>query len=292
MYTYKILSSPDWKSYRHLLFPSLYRHIETLWQQGRLQMVGVEALGMPVGLAMLEWDSAKRMAFMHSLYVVKGHRRRGLATRLLIHIRSFCQAHQIRLIRFTYYAQKATTSPIEAWLIRQGSTQPQMEALIFRIDRGIARAPWIKEKTLPAGLQLLPWFDIEDAERKKLFTEPRHAYPPFLSPFKTFASMEPLNSLGVLSPSGIEGWSISYRVRKDTILYDALYVAPIYQLSGLSLLMLSKAIRLHLEKVEQIPFGLFAVNTSTPGMFKLARKWIGPYAAKISEKRCCELYLG
>lgn len=291
MCTFKTLTITNWEPYRHLTFPSLSSVVEKLWGEERLHLVGVAFSGTPVGLAVLEYDEGKQVGYMHSLFIAKKHRRRGLATQLLNRIRYFCKEYKIRLIRFVYYAQNTVPSPARSWLIRQGGNKHEIETLIFHIDHRISQAPWIRERAVPAGLQLLPWKHIEDSELEKLHSDERYTYPSFLSPFKSFAPMELTNSFGLLSASGIEGWSISYRIRKDTILYDALYVVPEYQFTGLPLMMLSKAIRLHLEKIEQIPFGLFAVNCSTPHMFNMAQKWIRPYAIKVSEKRYCDLPL-
>jgi GNAT superfamily N-acetyltransferase len=289
MYTIHTLTPYDWQPFGHLVYSAIARWIEKGWDQNRIVMVGAKTSDTPVGLAVLAWDQSNGIAMLHSIYVLKDHRRKGLATKLLRHIYSLCQNHGIKLILCDYYVQQGTTSPLEAWLSRNGFTPPRMEALVYRINRQIAQAPWLKERSLPKDLQLVLWVDIEDALRQKLLTDANNAYLPFLSPFKTHAPLEPLNSLALVAPSGIVGWSISYRLRQDVILYDALYVAPEYQNSGIAVAMLSEAIRLHLKQVDKIPIGLFAVNKSTPGMFKLARKWVEPYAIKVSERRRSEL---
>jgi len=290
MYTIGTLTPYDWQPFGHLMYSSMVRRLEQGWDQERIVMVGAKASDTPVGLAVLAWDKAERIAMLHNIFVLKEHRRKGLATELFRHLYSHCQRNGIKLILCDYYVQQGATSPLEAWLGRNGFTPPKMEALVYRIDGRIAQAPWLgKRYSLPLDLQLVPWVEVEDTLRQKLRTDPDVAYPLFLSPFKNHAPLEPLNSLALLASSGIVGWSISYRLRPDVILYDALYVAPAYQHSGLAVAVLSEAIRLHLEQVDKIPIGLFAVNKSTLGMFKLARRWVEPYAVRVSERRRCEL---
>ncbi|CAH1195494.1 hypothetical protein PAECIP111893_00704 [Paenibacillus plantiphilus] len=248
-------------------------------------MVGAEAEGTPVGLAVLELDPDERHAIVHCLFIAEGCRRQGLASDLMKTARLHCSKRNIASIKFAYYSGKAITPAIEAWLHKEGWSAPQLEAVIFHIDSSIAGAGWLRDRALPHGLSLLPWNHIDQNDRGLLAAGGTHAYPAFLSPFKTFAQLEQSNSLGLLSATGIEGWSIAYRIAPDTVLYDALFISPQYQQAGLALVMLSKSIQLQLEA--GIPLGVFTVNMSTPVMMKLARQWLAPYAWKMSEKRSC-----
>lgn len=290
MYTYKTLSVLDWPKYRHLTFPSYRDKLNHIWSDHRWRIVGVEILGHPVGLAVLFCDWKSLTAHMLSIFVVREHRRRGLATRLMEHMLSFCKQHQIRLIQFVYYTGTESIPVIESWLAGLGCTRPKSEALVFHIDRRIGEAPWVREGSLPAGLRIVPWLEIPETERNRLRDGDGSSYPEHLSPFKTFAPLEPLNSLGLVDAEGrIQGWSISYRLKADVVLYDAIYVAPEYRQSGLAIVLLSRAIRKHLAHVDAIPIGMFAVYPSNQGMYRLANKWLRPYASKTSEKRSCVL---
>lgn len=290
---YKIVSlTPfNWRMFGHLMYPSLCKQLENGWIQDRIYMVGIKAFETPVALAVLEWDKFEQVALLRSVFVMKEHRRKGLASTLLKHIYTFCQSHQICNVWAVYYAQRGKIPPIEDWLVHNGFSMPRMEARVYHMDRQIAQAPWLKVENLPKGLQLVPWMEMEDSMRRKLLTDSKQAYPSFISPCKTVAPIEPLNSLALISRTGVEGWSISYRLREDIILYDGLYVDPTFQHSNLPEIMLSEAIRIHLNLIDLIPFGLFAVNRSTPSLLNLARKWIEPYAIKTIEKRSCHLVI-
>lgn len=271
------------------MFKWIMPQLDALHASGRLLMVGAEAEGCPAGLAVLELDSDERSAIVHCLFVVEGCRRQGLASGLMKTARQHCSGQKIASIKFAYYSGKAITAAIEAWLRKEGWTEPQLEAVVFHIDSSIAGAGWLRERALPHGLSLLPWNHIDQKDRELLASGGTHAYPAFLSPFKTFAQMEQSNSLGLLSAAGIEGWSITYRIAPDTVLYDAVFIAPQFQQAGLALVMMSKSIKLQLEA--GIPYGVFTVNKSTPVMMKLARQWLAPYAWKMSEKRTSYLQL-
>ncbi|MBW7474043.1 GNAT family N-acetyltransferase [Paenibacillus oenotherae] len=289
MYTINILTKADWTAYRNLMFQWIMPQLDGLHALDRLLMVGMESAEGPVGLAVLELDPDERCATVHCLFVAAAHRRRGLAARLMGTARLHCAKRNIASMKFAYYSGKAITPAVEAWLHKEGWTEPQREAVVFHIDSTIAGAPWLRDRPLPHGLHMLPWIDIDQEDREQLAAGRTHAYPAFLSPFKTFAQLEQTNSLGLMSASGIEGWCMAYRLAAETILYDAVFVSPQYQQSGLALVMLSRSISLQLEK--GIPFGMFTVNTSTPAMMKLARQWLAPYARMMSEKRSCYLQL-
>lgn len=285
----KVLSAQDWTSYRHLTLPSVQRRIDqNIHNNEQLLLVGAETGGEPLALAVVERHPSRAIGILHSIWVAPARRRMGLANQLMEQIRSNCHKHHIHLLRYAYYSGKSYVPALEAWLKQGGWSNPKCEAAVYHLDHRIARAPWLKERALPQGLHLLPWVDIRE-ELKERLLQSSGEIPSFLSPFKTFAPLEPLNSLGILSREQIVGWSISYRIQADTILYDALFVRPEYQLSGVSFAMLAKAIIMQLE--HGIPYGMFVVRQNTTHMWKLAQKWIAPYAVKVNERRSSYLLL-
>ncbi|GEM_PF-4135118 len=253
--------------------------------------VGAEEAGNPAALAVVEWRSGVERAIVHSLFVAAPYRRRGLASGLMYMIREMCGQRSIHRLQLVYYSGKPGTAALESWLMKQGWTAPRTEAVVYHIDRRIGEAPWLRERALPTGVRLIRWTDIPEEEHRRLAAGALRQVPDFLSPYKTFAALEPMNSLGLMAESGIVGWSIAYRLRQDTILYDAIYVHPDYQHTGLAIALLARGISLHLEHVDRIPCGMCVVNRSTPGMFRLAARWLAPYAARMSDKRRCELHL-
>lgn len=291
MYTCKKLEPPDWIRYSKLMFRWLEPQLPLLESQGRLLALGMEAGSQcePVGLVVLELDFSRAQGCMQVMFITPEHRHRGLATALLREAQARCQQLQLNSINCAYYSGKSITPALEAWLGKTGWHAPQLEANVFHIDRSVAAAPWLRTGSLPAGLRLLPWIDIDRQERERLATLSPQPYPPFLSPFKTFAPLDGSISLAVQSEEGVEGWAIAYRLEAKTVLYDAVYISPRYQQTGIALMMLASSIRRQLET--DIPYGMFTVNTETPAMFRLSRRWIAPYAWKVTEKRGTSLQL-
>lgn len=291
MYKCKKLGPPDWSRYSKLMFRWLEPQLPLLESQGRLLALGMEAGPRcePVGLAVLELDFERAQGWMHVLFIAREHRRRGLATALLHEAMARCRQQQLHTLNCVYYSGKPITPALEAWLGKAGWQEPQLEAIVFHIDRCVAAAPWLRAGGLPAGLRLLPWIDIDQQQRERLADESPQPYPPFLSPFKTFAPLEGSISLAAQSAEGIEGWAMAYRLEAKTVLYDAVYISPRYQQTGIALMMLASSIRRQL--ATDIPYGMFAVNSDTPAMFRLSRRWIAPYAWKATEKRGSSLQL-
>lgn len=295
MYKIKRLAPDDRLKYKPLMFQWLYLQLEQSIRSGqgqsRFMLIGAEVGDAPVGLAVLELreGAGAQCAMLQCLFVDKRWRRKGIASSIMEEVRSVCLEKQAQSLEVYYYSGKSSTEMIEAWLQKEGWSQPLCDAVVFHINSDIARASWLRERPLPSGLELFLWAEKKEHELKQSIEAAAAVFPDFLSPFKTFAALEPGNSLGLMSEQGIKGWSMTYRLTEDTILYDAVYIAPEYQQVGLAFHMLARSIRLQLEA--GIPYGIFTVNRGTPVMMKLARQWLGPYSWKTSEKRICYLPL-
>ncbi|PQP84169.1 hypothetical protein C0Q44_06120 [Paenibacillus sp. PCH8] len=295
MYKIKRLTSDDRLKYQPLMYQWLYLQLEQSErnhpEHTRYVLVGAEVADTPVGLAVLELreGATAQHAILQCLFVTKAWRRKGMASSIMEEVRSLCLEKQVQNLGVYYYAGKSSTETIEAWLQHEGWTQPICEAIVFHINSDIARASWLRERPLPNGLELFLWADQPEKELKRSIESTEAIIPDFLSPFKNFAPLEPSNSLGLRSEQGIQGWSMTYRLTDDTILYDAVYIAPEYQQVGLAFHMLARSIRLQLEA--GIPYGIFTVNRTTPVMMKLAQQWLAPYSWKTSEKRVSYLSL-
>ncbi|ANY67784.1 hypothetical protein BBD42_15900 [Paenibacillus sp. BIHB 4019] len=281
--------------YKPLMFQWLYLQLEQSERSGqgqsRFMLIGAEMGDEPAGLAVLELreGAGAQHAILQCLFVAKPWRRKGIASSIMREVRSLCLENQMASLEVYYYSGKSSTETIETWLQKEGWTQPLCDAVVFHINSDIARASWLRERALPSGLELFLWADKKEQELKQSIEAAAAVFPDFLSPFKTFAPLEPSNSLGLMSEQGIKGWSMTYRLTEDTILYDAVYIAPEYQQVGLAFHMLARSIRLQLEA--GIPYGIFTVNRGTPVMMKLAQQWLAPYSWKTSEKRISYLPL-
>ncbi|WP_155973466.1 GNAT family N-acetyltransferase [Paenibacillus sp. Leaf72] len=295
MYKIKRLAPNDRLKYKPLMFQWLYLQLEQSERSGqgqsRFLLIGAEMGDEPAGLAVLELreGAGAQHAILQCLFVAKPWRRKAIASSIMREVRSLCLEKQMASLEVYYYSGKSSTESIEAWLQKEGWTHPLCDAVVFHINRDIARAGWLRERPLPSGLELFLWADKKEQELKQSIEAAAAVFPDFLSPFKTFAPLEPSNSLGLRSEQGIKGWSMTYRLNEETILYDAVYISPEYQQIGLAFHMLARSICLQLEA--GIPYGIFTVNRGTPVMMKLAQQWLAPYSWKTSEKRISYLPL-
>lgn len=292
----KRLALQDGLTYKSLMFQWLYKQAEQSLNDpsasDRFMFIGAESNGVPVGLLVLEQRAGSRYASLPCLFVSKPWRRQNIATRLLREARSLCTENGLAALSLSYYSDKSSTEPLEALLHKEGWTEPQCESIVFHIDllSGIAEAAWLRERAIPRGLELFLWSDREEEQLRQSIEAGGLDFPSFLSPFKTFAPMEVSSSFGIQSADGVQGWSMTYRIDQNTILYDALYIAPEYRQFGLAFQMLGRSIRVQMEA--GIPQAMFTVNQSTPVMMKLTRQWLAPYAWKTSEKRGSYIRLG
>jgi GNAT superfamily N-acetyltransferase len=196
----------------------------------------------------------------------------------------------IERIRFDYYSGKSSTSALEAFLHRNKWSPPSLTAKVYHIDRHIAEAPWLRNHPMPAGITVIHWTQLTSSQESELREQEGVLYPSFLSPFKTIAPLEKSNSVALEAEGRIVGWTITYRLSEDTVLYDAVFVTPQYQLSGLAFMLLSRSVTMQLDA--GIPYGMFTVNVSTPFMLSIADRRLRPYAVKVSEKRAVYKILG
>ncbi|WP_339304059.1 GNAT family N-acetyltransferase [Paenibacillus sp. FSL R5-0519] len=295
MITIKRLTLQNRLKYKSFMFQWLYKLVELSLndslESNRFMLIGAESDGVPVGLIVLERRDGDGHAVLQCIFVSKQRRRQKIATLLLREARSLCVENQLSVLSLSYYSGKSSTDTIEALLHKEDWTQPRCESVIFHIHlgSGIDQAAWLRERAIPHGLELFLWADREERQLRQSIEAGELDFPSFLSPFKTFAPLEPSNSFGIQSTQEIQGWSLTYRLDEDTILYDALYIAPEYQQFGLAFQMLGRSIRVQTEA--GIPHAMFTVNHSTPVMMKLARQWLAPYSWKTSEKRSCYIRL-
>ncbi|MBP1989986.1 GNAT family N-acetyltransferase [Paenibacillus eucommiae] len=293
MYRWIKLTPDDWPRYRGLMFGHLMPRLPELEAEGRLSVFGVELVPgsqdescTPIGLVIAEQERVERetrAAHILSLFVHRGYRRAGLGSRLMSTLEQHLASQGVERLRFVYYSGKEITPALEAFISRSGWSAPSLEAKIYHIDKQIVHAPWLREHPLPAGIQAFPWGNLSQLNKARLLEQEGEMYPAFLSPFKSFAPLEAANSLGLETDGDIVGWIVNYRISEDTVLYDAVFITPKYQLSGLALLLLCRSILIQLET--GIPYAMFTVNMSTPFMLSIAERRLRPYAKKVSEKR-------
>jgi GNAT superfamily N-acetyltransferase len=283
----KRLGNEDACRYAALTFKYLVPRLERLDEEDHTIAFGLEmeegSLKYPAGLIVVQRNLEQNMAEVISLFVAKSYRQLGLGTALIRRMESYLQETDCIRMRVTYYAGKMITPVLESFLHSNGWSPSFVEGKVYKADKRISDAPWLKKIGLPASMSAHFWSEISDTEKSKLRSLENVLYPSFLSPFKTEHVMEKSNSLVLKVKGEIMGWCITYRIAEDTILYDSVFVVPEYHLSGCAFMLMSRTILLQLD--QDIPYAMFAVNTDTLSMGKIVDRWLTPYIFHVSEKR-------
>jgi GNAT superfamily N-acetyltransferase len=235
------------------------------------------------GLLVIHCPEGGKSAEVVSLFVKAKFRRRGIATELLRQAETILQEMRCSKLTLIYYSGKAITSAVEAFLHREGWSVPEIEGKVYQTDARIAAASWIRKTGMPSGMQSFYWHEISEEEKARLGKLEGSLYPAFLSPFKSNLPLEESNSLGLRIRGETVGWCMTYRIAKDTLLYDSVYISPEFRLSGCAFMLVAQSISIQLEC--KIPHAIFAVNHQSPYMGKMLDRWLAPYTTGISERK-------
>ncbi|MFK7692084.1 GNAT family N-acetyltransferase [Paenibacillus sp. HJGM_3] len=236
-----------------------------------------------VGLLLLHCPAGSEGAEVVSLFVKAPYRRRGIGTALLRLAEGLLQERQRSKLSLIYYSGKPITPAIESFLHREGWSPPETEGKVYTADMRIAEAPWLQKTGMPSGMRSFYWQELPGEEKTRLEKLEGSLYPAYLSPFKAVLPLEKRNSLGLRARGETVGWCITYRIAEDTVLYDSVYIAPEYRLSGCAFMLIAQSISIQLE--HRIPRAIFAVNREAPFMRRMLDRWLGPYTTGISERK-------
>ncbi|QHW32317.1 GNAT family N-acetyltransferase [Paenibacillus rhizovicinus] len=236
-----------------------------------------------VGLVVIHFREDGGNAEVVSVFVKAAYRRQGIGTALLREAERILRDMPCERLSFTYYSGKAITPAVEAFLHREGWSEPVSEGKVYQTDKRIADAAWIRKTAMPKGMRSFYWHEIGPEEKARLLEAEGSLYPAFLSPFKSKLPAEESNSLGLRLHGETVGWCMTYRIADDTVLYDSVYVTPELRLSGCAFMLIAQSISIQLER--GIPKAIFAVNNEAPFMRKMLDRWLMPYATGVSERR-------
>lgn len=288
MYSVKRLRAAECSPYESLTYryarPLLYRTdadssvlvVGAEWTEGERQ-------GEAAGLVVLQCGEAGGTAEVVSVFVKAAFRRRGIGSALLCEAERLLRDMHVGRLAFTYYSGKSITPALEAFLRREGWSEPMPEGKVYKTDARIAEAPWIRKTAMPKGMRSFYWHEIDREEKERLLALEGSLYPAFLSPFKTKLPPENGNSLGLRLRGETVGWCVNYRIAEDTVLYDSVFVTPELRLTGCAFMLVAQSIAIQLE--QGIPNAIFAVNRQSPFMRNLLDRWLEPHAKSVAERR-------
>lgn len=275
------------KEYEALTFPSIQKQAQAKPITEPLVTLAASHQGQFVGLALAEILPAGDTARVLSLFVARGHRRRGVGATLLAHLEHALTHEGCTRVTLAYRSNWPSVPAIERILQKRDWIPPQTRLLIGKTDKRIAEAPWLDDASLPDGFTVFPWTELTDEEREAIQRrqEEEEWYPQALTPFQVEDRLEPINSLGLRHQGRVVGWMITHRTAPDIIQYTSLFLEPELQGQGRALPLLTEAIRRQMAVVEEIPYGIFQVEVENEPMTKFLNHYLRPYLISLTELR-------
>lgn len=243
------------KEHRHYLYEAIHQPNETI------VVIAAFINQSVVGVTLATLLPITKVASIHSLYVDKNSRQKGIAKDLLEELEFYLKEEKCYLALFLYQAQTPTTPYFEKILAKQGWHTPAacyMKRYFFSCQ--LFNAPWfIRHYPKFDSLEIFFWKELSDKERLLLERrEEQQAFPGYISPFLHEERIEPLNSLGLRVADEIVAWMITHRTDEYTIQYASLYSASDVQAQGYAIYLLQQSIRLQQES--SIPWSFFDLN--------------------------------
>lgn len=272
--------------YQAFTFPQVRPQLKALKPEGATVAVGASDSDQPIGLALAEILPDSKSAEVHSIFVARTHRRKGIGTALLTRLEEDLFLRGCTSAKLIYTIGQPATLALESLLQKRNWTPPQPWAIVCKAttDR-IANAPWMQKSSLPASYTFFPWAEITSEERVAIEQqqEAEQWIPPHLIPFNHEENLEPLNSLGLRYQGQVVGWLITHRIAPDTIRYSCSFIRQDLQKMGRIVPLYVNAIQRQVKA--KIPRGVWDVPLVHPSMVRFVKKYMGPYGTSLEERR-------
>lgn len=232
-----------------------------------------------LGLALREGERATLL----SIYTRPDHRQRGLAGRVLSAIEDLAHQQGGRQMEVSYMTGTPSVTYLERTLVRHGWSAPAEHSLVIRTDYPhVKDAPWMRERPLPKGMELVPWFRIDSTMRAALSGQ--DWVPDDLTPLRhqrqgtDGATPEPAVNVGLVKDQRIVGWCLTHRLGERTIRFTSSYVHPDLQRR----MMISWLWRYCVLKAVDIGFreATWTVPVTHDAMRRFAAKYMVPYSSQ------------
>ena len=235
-----------------------------------------------VGLAIAERAAnGNASARLSSLMVEPGHRRQGIATRMLVNLQRFLTEQGVEDldVRYTGGADAATT--FEPLLQRLGWAPPQTQFVLLQSSaERLAGMDWHTRYPLKTPYELFPWMEATAADMASARASGASAE---LLPPATAAGLEPSVSLGLRHRGALVGWLIAHRVDATTVRYSSLYVAPAHRWRGQGLALIAEG--LQRQQQAGIPRAKAAIQVGNDAFMRVFQRHLQPYLLSVGDAR-------
>jgi GNAT superfamily N-acetyltransferase len=260
-------------------FPRISDKVKTMNINDPLVAVIAKTGDKIAGMAVAEFDRAKSHSEIISLLVDKEHRKKGIGSKLVGYITKALASRGYSEARIYYRTDWEGKGFISHLVEREKWTGPLTLMHIFKSS--IAHrdeVKWTHDRHLPEGMQIVPWNDIDGKLKTDLEQQINNEkiVQPYLSPFFNKEMIETTNSVGLLYNSRIIGWNITYRIDKDTIEYNNLFVRTEYRkFATLPIALLNRSVQIQFSS--NIPWFIWIIDSADRRMLSFIYRRIGPF---------------
>ena len=275
-------------AYRHLLrLERAPRHLGTTQLAPVTPVaVGLRLGGAPAGLALAELrdDGAAEVL---SIFVDPAIRGRGVGGQLLAALEEELARRGASTVEAVYMTGQASQRAVERLLEKAGFDPPVARMLSVRIRiEDLRRTRWYRRLPLERGLEIFPWADLGEDERKELRKAQAASgwIPPHLEPWRHDADgFERRSSVGVRRGRDVVGWVINHGISVTVVRFTSSYLRQGVGTRGRLIPVFSESIR----RLAGTPYetATFTVPVAHAGMVSFTRRWIEPHASFVGETR-------
>jgi GNAT superfamily N-acetyltransferase len=283
MVEYKFQLSPDitlsylLSEYEKYTFPNLRDKMKTMRIVDPLLAIQVKSEDIIAGLAIAEFDRSKNYSEILSLYVKKEYRRKGLGSKLVYYINRALGKAGFNEARIYFRSNWDSRGFIDKLVEKDNWTTPVTLMHIFKSNLEYKdKVIWTQDMHLHEDLKIELWSELNNEYKAALKhrIENDHSVPEYLSPFINTDKIENLNSVGLLKKDEIIGWNIIYRINKDTLEYNNLYIIQEYRTNiKLPIALISRSV--HLQIKNNITNFVWLINSNDLKMLNFIYRKIG-----------------
>lgn len=237
--------------YDKYTFPNLRDKMKTMDIIDPLLAILVKSEDIIVGLAIAEFDRSKNYSEILSLYINKEHRRKGLGSKLVYYINRVLAKAGFDEARMYFRSNWESKGFIYKLVEKDKWTTPVTLMHIFKSNLEYKdKVIWTQDFHMPEGIKIELWSDINKKykEALKQLIENDKSIPQYLSPFINTDKIENLNSVGLIKETEIIGWNIIYRINKDTLEYNNLFIRSEYRANiKLPIALINRSVQLQIK---------------------------------------------
>ena len=237
-------------------------------------------------------DDGKKAKLM-SVLVDPPHRRRGLATRLILQFLEWAALQKADYAEVRYTNRSNSTAALEAVLGATGWSRPQETMTFAKADPNtLMKLDWIKQQSScpPRLTEPVYWENLTTSDRASIKRQLDAGNAPSeVSPFWEEENIAADISLGLRRDGDIVGWMVCHTipVLPHHIRYSRSFACPVRAGRGNGPWLMANAVKRHLassyyEENPRIMFDLMSDNTP---MVRLFEKRIKPAVDETYELR-------